>query len=263
MSDEQLEKNIDKFKSTSFDYINGYTSSIVQFAKFLEHKNLILNSICPSLKACIVTSEMLFETDKTLLESQFGIPVINEYGSAELGLIAFQNIQDQWIVNHEDLYVEILDEDNTVLPYGKEGRIVITSLHNKAHPFIRYELGDMGALSKLSTPQKPILEKLLGRTNDIVLLPSGKKSAGLSFYYVTKTIIEEESNVKEFVIEQLTIDTFKISYVSLKELTEENLNSIKIAISKYLEPNLNVLFERKEKLDRSNRGKLKQFESHL
>ena len=66
----------------------------MQFAKFLEHKNIILKSICPSLKACIVTSEMLFETDKTLMESQFGIPIINEYGAAELGLIAFQNTQD-------------------------------------------------------------------------------------------------------------------------------------------------------------------------
>ena len=124
-------------------------------------------------------------------------------------------------------------------------------------------MGDVGVLSKLSTIQKPILEKLIGRTNDIVLLPSGKKSAGLTFYYVTKTIIEEQGNVKEFVIEQLTIDTFKISYVSLKELTKENINNIKVAISKYLEPNLNLLFNRKEKLDRSNRGKLKQFKSYL
>ena len=50
-----------------------------------------MKTICPSLKACIVTSEMLFATDKTLLETQFGIPIINEYGAAELGLIAFQN----------------------------------------------------------------------------------------------------------------------------------------------------------------------------
>jgi phenylacetate-CoA ligase len=30
-----------------------------------------------------------------------------------------------------------------VLPYGKKGRIVIT-LFNKAHPFIRYDIGDIG-----------------------------------------------------------------------------------------------------------------------
>jgi phenylacetate-CoA ligase len=40
------------------------------------------------------------------------------------------------------LFVEILDDKGAVLPYGK-GRIVITSF-NKAHPFIRYDIGDIG-----------------------------------------------------------------------------------------------------------------------
>lgn len=263
LSDEQLAKNVQVFKSTPFDYINGYTSSIVQFAKFLKRNNMVLKTLCPSLKGCIVTSEMLFDSDKTLIESQLGLPVINEYGAAELGLIAFQNKNDEWLVNNEDLYIEIIDDNNKILPYGKEGRIVITSLYNKAHPMIRYDLGDIGVLSKRSTPEKPILEKLIGRTNDIVQLPSGKTSAGLTFYYVTKTIIEENGNVKEFVIEQLKINTFKISYVSSKNLSEDKLEAIKNAISKYLEPGLNIVFERKEKLNRSHRGKLKQFKSYL
>lgn len=263
LSDSQLEKNVEKFKQTHFAYINGYTSSIVQFAKYLHRKNIVLKTVCPSLKACIVTSEMLFEDDKSLLESQLGVPIINEYGAAELGLIAFQNTKNEWLINTNDLFFEILDENNNVLPYGEEGRIVITSLYNKAHPFIRYDLGDIGKLSKNSTPQKPILEKLIGRTNDIITLPSGKKAAGLSFYYVTKTIIEDNANVKEFVIEQFELDTFKISYVSLNTLSEEEKTQIKTAISEYLEPNLTVTFEQKERLDRSNRGKLKQFKSYL
>ncbi len=263
LSDEQLEKNIQKFKQTPFDYINGYTSSIVQLAKYLKRKNTVLKSICPSLKACIVTSEMLFEEDKLLLEAQFGVPIINEYGAAELGLIAFQNNENEWLINNEDLFVEILDEQNNILPNGEEGRIVITSLYNKAHPFIRYDLGDIGKLSKNNTSGKLILDKLIGRTNDIVVLPSGKKAAGLTFYYVTKTIIEDSGNVKEFIIEQLELDTFKIIYVSFNILSEEEKTNIETAISKYLEPNLKVIFERKDKLDRSNRGKLKQFKSYL
>ena len=263
LSDQQLAKNVEKFRNASFDYINGYTSSIVQFAKYLEQEHIVLKTLCPSLKACIVTSEMLFTTDKALLETQLGIPIINEYGAAELGLIAFQNQKDEWIVNTEDLFIEILDENNKALPYGEEGRIVITSLYNKAHPFIRYDLGDIGILSKTSTPQKPILEKLTGRISDLVKLPSGKKAAGLTFYYVTKTIIESSGNVKEFIIEQLKLDTFKISYVSNTPLTEKHVIEIKKAISKYLEPNLIVNFERKEKLTRSKSGKLKQFSSYL
>jgi len=184
LSDAVLEKMLKKFRYKKFDYINGYTSSIVLFAKFLQKKNIILKEICPSLKVCMVTSEMLFEDDKILLEKQFGIPIVNEYGASELDLMAFQNIKGEWQLNAETLFVEILDENNQVLPYGKEGRIVITSLFNKAHPFIRYDIGDIGILDEKSTLQKPILKKLIGRTNDVAILPSGKKSPGLTFYYV-------------------------------------------------------------------------------
>lgn len=263
LSDSVLEKILKKFQNTKFDYINGYTSSIVLFAKFLQKKNIVLNTICPSLKICMVTSEMLFEDDKLLLEKQFGIPVVNEYGASELDLIAFQNKEGEWQVNSETLFVEILDENNKAVPNGNSGRIVITSLFNKAHPFIRYDIGDIGILDEKSTLQKPILKKLIGRTNDVAVLPSGKKSPGLTFYYVTKSIIEDDGNVKEFVIKQTKIDSFEIEYVSEVELNLEQIKKIKKAIELYLEPDLNFTFIQKDSLERSNRGKLKQFKSML
>ena len=259
LSDVVLEKVLLKFRTKKFDYINGYTSSIVLFAKFLQSKNIVLKDICPTLKVCMVTSEMLFEDDKILLEKQFGIPIVNEYGASELDLIAFQNTNGDWQVNAETLFVEILDENNHVLPYGKEGRIVITSLYNKAHPFIRYDIGDIGILDEKSTLQKPILKQLIGRTNDIAVLPSGKKSPGLTFYYVTKSIIEDDGNVKEFIIKQTKIDCFEIDYVSEKELSSVQIHKIEDAIALYLEPNLNFTFTRKSSLERTSRGKLKQF----
>jgi phenylacetate-CoA ligase len=204
---------------------------------------------------------MLFEDDKILMEKQFGVPIINEYGASELDLIAFQNNKNEWQVNSETLFVEILDEKNNVLPNGKEGRIVITSLYNKAHPFIRYDIGDVGILDEKSTFKKPILKKLIGRTNDIAVLPSGKKSPGLTFYYVTKSIIEDDGNVKEFVIKQTKIDTFEVEYVSQIKLTESQIITIEKAISTYLESGLTFKFTRKEKLERSKSGKLKQFVS--
>lgn len=263
LSDKVLETVLTKFRKKSFDYINGYTSSIVLFAKFLKQKEIILKDVCPTLKCCVVTSEMLFQEDKTLMEKQFGVPIINEYGASELDLIAFQNTDDEWVVNSETLFVEILDENNNPLPNGQEGRVVITSLFNKAHPFIRYDIGDIGILDEKSTPQKPILKKLIGRTNDIALLPSGKKSPGLTFYYVTKSIIEDNGNVKEFVVKQTKIDTFDIEYVSAIELTESQIKAIEKAITTYLETGLNFTFVKKEKLERGKSGKLKQFVSLL
>ncbi|UQD55560.1 phenylacetate--CoA ligase family protein [Flavobacterium sp. K5-23] len=263
LSDAVLEKFLRKFKTRKFDYINGYTSSIVLFAKFLQKKNIVLKDICPTLKVCMATSEMLFEDDKILLEKQLGIPIVNEYGASELDLIAFQNPDGEWQVNAETLYIEILDENDLVLEYGKEGRIVITSLFNKAHPFIRYDIGDIGILDEKSTLQKPILKQLVGRTNDIVHLPSGKKSPGLTFYYVTKSIIEDDGNVKEFIIKQTKINTFEIEYVSDSELNSDQIQKIEYAIAQYLEPNLIFSYNRKNTLERANRGKLKQFKSML
>ena len=261
LSDSVLKSVLKKFQITKFAYINGYTSSVVLFAKFLKQKNIILTSVCPTLKCCIVTSEMLFEEDKKLMENYFGVPIINEYGASELDLIAFENNKNIWKVNSETLYIEILDENNNVLPYGKEGRIVITSLYNKAHPFIRYDIGDVGILDELSTFKNPILKKLIGRTNDVAKLPSGKITPGLTFYYVTKSIIEDDGNVKEFIIKQTKLNTFEIEYVSEIELTSKQIQEIKKAIITYLENGLEFIFIRKEKLQRSKSGKLKQFVS--
>ncbi|WP_299776573.1 phenylacetate--CoA ligase family protein [uncultured Formosa sp.] len=261
LNDKSLETYLDTFKTKPFDYINGYTSAIVQFAKFLKDKNLILKNVCPTLKCCVVTSEMLFPDDKLLLERQFGIPVINEYGASELDLIAFQNPKDIWQINSDTLFVEILDKKNQPVENGQEGRVVITSLYNKAHPFIRYDLGDIGILSKTSTLQKPVLEKLVGRTNDMAILPSGTRAAGLTFYYITKAIIEDDGNVKEFIITQETKSIFKIDYVGKSKISEIKQQQIITEMKRYLEDGLNIYFEKHDTLKRSKSGKLKQFKS--
>jgi phenylacetate-CoA ligase len=206
---------------------------------------------------------MLFEDDKILLEHQFGIPIVNEYGASELDLIAFQNTNDEWQVNAETLFVEILDENNQPVPYGTEGKIVITSLYNKAHPFIRYDIGDLGILDEKSTLKKPILKKLIGRTNDVAILPSGKKAPGLTFYYITKSIIQDDGNVKEFIIRQTALNTFEIDYVSEVTLNTAQIENIEKAVETYLEPNLTFTYNRKDTLERTQRGKLKQFISML
>lgn len=263
LSDKAFDKHLQKFVTEPFEYINGYTSAIVQFAKYLKDHKIRLKTICPTLKVCVVTSEMLFETDKELMETTFGVPVVNEYGASELDLIAFETPAGEWRINTESLYVEVLDHNNQVLPFGQEGKIVITSLYNKAHPFIRYDIGDTGIISESSTAVDLILEKLTGRTNDIAVLPSGKTSAGLTFYYITKSIIEDDGNVKEFIIEQLNTSTFKIIYTCEQPLEDFKKDKIKAEMERYLEPGLVILFEQTKCLDRSKRGKLKQFSSQL
>lgn len=261
LNDKALKEVLESFTKKPFEYINGYTSSIVLLAKYLKKREVFLKDVCPSLKACVVTSEMLFDDDKLLLEKQFKVPVINEYGASELDLIAFQNIEGDFQVNSETLFIEIVDENNRPVPNGTEGRIIVTSLYNKAHPFIRYDIGDIGILSEKSTPKKPILKQLIGRTNDIARLPSGKVVPGLTFYYVTKSVIDDGGDIKEFIVQQTKPDTFEINYVGEVMLSQKRIGKIKEALDKYIEPGLHIIVNKFDKIERQKSGKLKQFTS--
>ncbi len=263
LDEAAMEKILNKFRQKKFDYINGYTTSIVAFGKYLKEKNIVLKNECPTLKVCIVTAEMLFPEDKQMLEETIGVPVVNEYGASELDLIAFQNPAGEWEVNSQTLFVEILDENFKKVPFGEEGKVVITSLYNKAHPFIRYDIGDIGILEKSSDGSKTILKKLIGRSDDIVYLPSGKQCLGWTFSYITKNLIDENGSVKEFLVKQTALDSFVIEYVSNQELDKNQISKIQEGIHNYLEPNLHFTFKKRDFLKRTKAGKLKQFESKL
>lgn len=263
LSDAALEKVVEKFRKHPFYYINGYTTAIVPLAKYLQRKGLILSDICPTLKVCVTTSEMLFPDDRIVLEKWLGVPVVNEYGASELEVIAFENPDGTWNLNAETIFVEILDKENKPVAPGVKGRIVVTSLDNKAHPFIRYEVGDYGILDTKSTAKHPILKELIGRTNDVAILPSGKKPAGMTFYSITKKLFEDDGNVKEFVIRQTAKDTFELHFTSERELTDAEKNRISSVLTDYLEPGLHFIFFRKDVLERTKSGKLKQFTSSV
>lgn len=261
LSDKILEGFLKRFSQISFEYINGYTSSLVVFAKFLIKKNIVLKSICPTLKVAIPTSEMLNNFDKNILEKGFGIPIINEYGAAELDIIAFEDKDYDWILNDDNLWIEIVDENDNLVQPGKEGRIIITSFFNKAMPFIRYDLGDIGSIAEEKKGNYQILKTLQGRTNDIAILPSGKKSPGLTFYYISKSLLESGGTMKEFIIKQIAADHFVFEYVSETEISSIQKQKVYEAMDAYLEHGLKADFIKKEKLERTKAGKLKQFQS--
>lgn len=261
LSDDKMSFFYNRFEKKRFGYIYGYTSTIVLFAKYVQSKGKILKEVCPSLKCCIVTSEVCTDIDKELLRKTFGIPVINEYGASETGIIAFTDKEGDWKITTEDLYVEVVDEQNQPLPYGMRGKILITHLTNKTYPLIRYEIGDMGIIEKKG--EKLILKELSGRVSDMIYLPSGKISAGLTFYYVSRIMLEELGIIKEFIIRQVAIDTFVFDMILTRELTNEECAFLQSQIDQYLEPNLKFVINRVSVIQRPASGKIKHFYSEL
>ena len=261
LSDEALKTFLSKFRSIRFDYVYGYTNSIVLFARYLIKEKIVLKNVCPSLKVCICTSENCTPEDKEIIEKAFGIRAVNEYGTSEVDLIAFEDLKGVWRMSHENIFIEALDENGNTITDKGEGRIVLTSLHNKAMPFIRYEIGDRAYVEIING--EIMIKRLLGGVNDIVLLPSGKKSSGISFYFITRKILEKSGDLKEFIIKQVATDKFVFEIVSDGHVSERDKELIQKNIDMYLEPGLSFEIQRVDKIQRTKAGKMKHFYSYI
>lgn len=264
LEDKVCAQYLKKFEKVPFEYLNGYTNSLVLFARYCIAQKVVLKNICPTLKVCVTTSEVCTDLDKDIMSRGFGVKVVNEYGSSETDLIAFEDINGDWKINEENLYVEIVDDDDVPVADGIAGRIVITALYNKAMPFIRYEIGDLGAiLPNTIKGHSRILKELTGRTNDLAVLPSGRTVPGFTFYYVSKSLLESGGKIKELIIKQLALTQFELEYVAEEELTDKEKASVQTVLDTYLEPGLQISFLKSAHLQRTRAGKLKNFQSLL
>jgi phenylacetate-CoA ligase len=263
LSEKQLEKVILDFKKIPFEYVNGYTNSLVIVSKYLISKKISLVDICPTLKCVITTSEICDEIDKAIIEKGFGVKVVNEYGAADSDLIAIEDIDGDFVLNEETLFIEILNEDNKPAGIGEEGRVVCTSLYNKVMPFIRYEIGDLAVLRDMVKNGNRVLEKVIGRTNDLIQLPSGKTSPGFTLYYIVKEFIEKGSDISEYLIRQTKVDFFIFEYVAPEPISKIEERTLMKIFQEYLEFSVKVSAKKVLLIERTLAGKRKHFISEL
>ena len=104
------------------------------------------------VRVLFVTSEYLAESMRQQLQQIWGCQVRAHYGMTEMGLgVAVEcPTQDGFHFNEADLLLEVIDpETGVVLPDGKEGELVFTTLSMEGTPLIRYRTHD---ISILSTP---------------------------------------------------------------------------------------------------------------
>jgi phenylacetate-CoA ligase len=142
----------------------------------------------------------------------------------------------------------------------------VTDLHNRAMPFIRYSIGDIGVLASSEHDgdfHRKRIVSLQGRVNDTIVLPSGKRSPGLTFYYISRSILESSGVLREFIIRQTGLSDFIFEIVSDRALTAEEEAAIKAKMDLYLEPGLHLTIRRVPAIVRPPSGKIKHFYSEL
>jgi phenylacetate-coenzyme A ligase PaaK-like adenylate-forming protein len=123
------------------------------------------------LEVAFVVAEMLPESLRAELET-FGIRVLQGYGTADLGCLAYECTEKGGWHLHPETVVEVLDlETGAPAAPGQAGEVVAT-IFDEAYPLLRFATGDIAALApEAPCPcgrTAPKLAGLLGRVGDAV-----------------------------------------------------------------------------------------------
>ena len=159
-------KELDKFQP---EELIGYPSAIYDLAA-----HYLKSDSKPGFqpKAVITNSETLLLWQREKIESVFGCPVYDYYGTAEYVIFAGQDnagiYRPNPIIGITE--VEIGSDSNDT------GRLLATSLTNKQMPLIRYNLGDTATLENASgeTIGTPGLKSINGRVDDYIETSDGR-----------------------------------------------------------------------------------------
>lgn len=246
-------------KLTDFkpDYFYGYVSMLVQYANYFLEANIVSPF---ELKCIITTSEILTVSDRKILENVFKTKIFNEYGSAEVGTIAHECSYGSLHVSAENMIVEILDNDRICRP-GELGEIVITELNNFAMPLIRYKTGDLGSLSLKKCKcgiNLPMIEKLEGRTWDMIIRKDGKKFHPAFFLYIFEDAKDKNLGISHYKIYQKDYQKFRILIVPDSNYNQKTEQFITEEIRKGFDQNSLIDFELVGSIKREISGKLRQ-----
>ncbi|MBV9249621.1 MAG: AMP-binding protein [Acetobacteraceae bacterium] len=126
------------------------------FLKILLEKGRESGADTASLKLALVGGEALPPSLRKEI-NQLGVFVLQSYGTADLGLIAYESRAMEGLIIDEGALVEIVRPGTgEPLPDGEVGEVVVT-IFNPVYPLIRFATGDLSAVMVGASP--------CGRTN--------------------------------------------------------------------------------------------------
>lgn len=260
MSEAKLDEFIATIARTRPRMLFGYPSSISLLARHAEKRGQSMSSL--GIKVAFVTSERLYEEQRIVISRVFGCPVANGYGGRDAGFIAHECPAGGMHLTAEDIIVEIVDRDGHVLAPGQVGEIVVTHLATSDFPFIRYQTGDMGALSaRLCGCGRglPILEEIQGRTTDFVVAADGTVMHGLALIYP----IRDLPGVAAFKVIQHSLNHTEVQIVANGDYSPAVANSIQSGIQARLGKNITVDVQKVEAIEPERSGKFRYIVSHV
>ncbi len=233
------------------DIMGGHPSTYVAMAQVMEEKGI--TDVNPWL--VLVGGEIAYPSYREYIEKVFCCQTLNKYGAYEAHSIAWECNHRSMHIDADSVIVEFIKDGEPVAP-GERGEIVVTNLWNKAMPFIRYKLDDVGIPSDETCAcgrGLPVMKELEGRADDFIVLPSGNTVPPTRLippFFLTP-------HIEEFKVIQDTKTHINIQIVPRKGLTEREEKTLLQEIQKILKEPIDIDMEKVESIEQVGRGKFK------
>jgi phenylacetate-CoA ligase len=250
MTEQEMIHYVDAINEQRPEYIRGYAGSLFELARFIRRHELPVyrpRLICSS-------AETLRPFMRELVESVFGCPVFDFYGSREVGAIGGQCRRGKMHLFSFNNLVEVVDDENCPVSPGEQGKLLITALHNTAMPLIRYEIGDTAVLGDGCDCGSPLptLERITGRVTDHFTTRSGSLIHG---EYFTHLFYFKEW-VREFQVLQTELDEVQVYYAPKSPAPAEDVDDINRKIHLVMGQDCRVQWHEVSEVPRTPQGKL-------
>lgn len=142
-ADSSMSQVVDAISALPYDtvprWVHGYPSLVAEFAHTLAEQAPSVAALFRSrLFGVLLGSEFPAPVYRSVIEQVLSANVVSWYGHSEMAVLAHETARGVYESLPTYGYAEAIP-----LKDGSGCRLVCTSLHNRAHPFIRYDTGDL------------------------------------------------------------------------------------------------------------------------
>ncbi|MEW6723145.1 MAG: hypothetical protein AB1324_07815 [Candidatus Micrarchaeota archaeon] len=207
------------------------------------------------------SAELLTDWARKLITESFGCSLRNRYGAVETGSLAWECEKGSLHAYSDSLIMEIVDENGEPVKEGKSGEIVVTPLWRRSMPLIRYRMGDRAAFGPPCPCGRGLrtLKGLKGRSNDPIVLPSGREFWGTMLDITLRGF----RDILSFQGVQEEPGRLRLSIVRRESAPGPDAEDIRRAINAAFPEPLEIEVEFVDGLERRGDGKICDFVSKI
>lgn len=205
MEDSQIDSYVQAVNHSSIDHLMAYSDAAYRMAERTRTAKLKIRSL-KSVMACAGT---LTDGMRQSITNAFGqARVHNMYGSRDCGAMACECLRGGFHILENKVILETVDQAGAPARPGEAGRILVTLLGNYGFPMIRYEIGDVGSISRTRCDcgiPTAVLDRVEGRTVEFLLSANGGYISPAYIFHLIG-VVHNSGVIRRFQIVQDAMD---------------------------------------------------------